>query len=262
MKKRGSNKKIANGLVAVSSAAVMAVYAAGYTRTRSAADQLEGQSAERRPPMPRPGPARISPVAEIRPAPAAPATPLPVSDLATGKEEPKLMAKVIPPAAKKAEAAESAAAPAATTPAPAVAATSSKQPAAVPAASTAVTPAPVAAAAPAATQQSTQQSAQTAAQAAYKAIIDAALPPWKDGTYEGWGTCRHGDLAVKVVVEAGKISSAFVSQCLTRYSCDIIDKLPPQVVQKQSPEVTYVSGATQSTDAYYWAVVVALGKAK
>ena len=33
-----SNKKVANSLVALSSAAVLAVYAAGYLRTRTAAD--------------------------------------------------------------------------------------------------------------------------------------------------------------------------------------------------------------------------------
>jgi hypothetical protein len=36
MSKSGSDKKVANGLVAVSCAAVLAVYAAGYSRTRAA----------------------------------------------------------------------------------------------------------------------------------------------------------------------------------------------------------------------------------
>ena len=44
MTQGGSNKKVANGLVALSSAAVLAVYAAGYTRTRSAARQFEAQT--------------------------------------------------------------------------------------------------------------------------------------------------------------------------------------------------------------------------
>ena len=90
----------------------------------------------------------------------------------------------------------------------------------------------------------------------------AAAPPWKDGTYDGWGTCRHGDIQATVVIEAGRIASATITQCLTRYSCDIIEKLPPEVSQRQSPEVDYVSGATQSAGAFYWAVVGALGKAK
>jgi len=34
------------------------------------------------------------------------------------------------------------------------------------------------------------------------------------------------------------------------------------VVARQSPEVDYVSGATQSTNAFYYAVVEALARAK
>src|SRR5580700_1572740 len=53
-KDSGSNKKVANGLVAVSFAAVLAVYSAGYVRTRSAADGFEAQAAERRTAEPAP----------------------------------------------------------------------------------------------------------------------------------------------------------------------------------------------------------------
>jgi uncharacterized protein with FMN-binding domain len=42
----------------------------------------------------------------------------------------------------------------------------------------------------------------------------------------------------------------------------VIDMLPPQVAKRQSPDVDYVSGATQSADAFYGAVVEALSKAK
>jgi uncharacterized protein with FMN-binding domain len=91
----------------------------------------------------------------------------------------------------------------------------------------------------------------------------AAVPVhYKDGTYTGWGTCRHGDIEAKVVIEGGRIASAEISQCLTRYSCSWIAALPPQVVTDQSPETDIVSGATQSSDAFYYAVVEALGKAK
>jgi uncharacterized protein with FMN-binding domain len=65
-----------------------------------------------------------------------------------------------------------------------------------------------------------------------------------------------------VVIEGGKIASATIAQCLTRYSCSIIAALPPEVAQRQSAEIDYVSGATQSADAFYFAVVEALGKAK
>jgi uncharacterized protein with FMN-binding domain len=87
-------------------------------------------------------------------------------------------------------------------------------------------------------------------------------PALKDGSYTGWGTSRHGDIQATVVVENGRIASATISQCLTRYSCSWIAALPPQVVSRQSPETDYVSGATQSTNAFYYAVVEALSKAK
>ena len=89
-----------------------------------------------------------------------------------------------------------------------------------------------------------------------------AAPIWKDGTYTGWGYSRHGDIEASVVIESGRIASATISQCRTRYSCSVIDRLPPQVAQRQSPNVDYVSGATQSADAFYGAVVAALNKAK
>jgi uncharacterized protein with FMN-binding domain len=89
-----------------------------------------------------------------------------------------------------------------------------------------------------------------------------AKSQYKDGTYYGWGTSRHGDIQAAVVVQDGRIASATIAQCLTRYSCSVIAKLPPQVAERQSPETDYVSGATQSTNAFYYAVVEALAKAK
>ena len=85
---------------------------------------------------------------------------------------------------------------------------------------------------------------------------------YKDGTYLGWGSCRHGDIQASVTIAAGRITEAKVAQCWTRYSCNWIDPIVPQVVARQSPNVDYVSGATQSVDAFYWAVIDALSKAK
>jgi uncharacterized protein with FMN-binding domain len=250
-------KKVANSLVAVSSAAVLAVYAAGYTRTQSAAEKLDGQGAERRPAVPRP-PRTISPIADFQ-------VTAPISAGASGtaagpvKPVPETTAKPVLIASAKSVTLNSA--PVKVSAESSVAATA--DPAPVPAAAT--TPVPAVApvtVAPAAAVPAAPAPAAPAPDAAYKAIIAAAAPPWKDGKYEGWGTCRHGDLQATVIIEGGHITSAVITQCLTRYSCDIIDKLPPQVVQRQSPDVSYVSGATQSTDAYYWAIVSALGKAK
>lgn len=85
---------------------------------------------------------------------------------------------------------------------------------------------------------------------------------WKDGTFTGWGTCRHGDIQASVTIESGKIVGSAITQCLTRYNCNWISMLPGQVVQRQSENVDYVSGATQSANAFYYAIVDALSKAK
>jgi uncharacterized protein with FMN-binding domain len=92
----------------------------------------------------------------------------------------------------------------------------------------------------------------------------AAVPTagYRDGRYLGWGYSRHGDIQAFVVIEGGRIARTGIEQCLTRYSCSVIDALPHQVVERQSPEVDYVSGATQSADAFYGAIVEALKKAK
>jgi uncharacterized protein with FMN-binding domain len=92
--------------------------------------------------------------------------------------------------------------------------------------------------------------------------VDTVHAAWKDGSYSGWGTSRHGDIEATVEIKGGRIVSAIISQCRTRYSCSRIADLPPQVISRQSAEVDYVSGATQSSDAFYYGVVEALKKAK
>jgi uncharacterized protein with FMN-binding domain len=91
---------------------------------------------------------------------------------------------------------------------------------------------------------------------------DTAHVQLKDGTFSGWGTSRHGDVEAAVQIKDGRIVSAFIVQCLTQYSCSWLSALPPQVVARQSAEVDYVSGATQSSNAFYYAIVEALSKAK
>jgi uncharacterized protein with FMN-binding domain len=231
-----SGKKLANGLVAAGAAAVMAVYAAGYSKTQSAADKFDAQSAGRRLPPAAATPAAIAEraapaqIASIE-RPAQSATPArAAAPTAKVSESPK---PVVPTAAAEPAAQP---APVETAPTPAPVAMASV----VPPAAAVVPPAPVAAPAP---------------------VVESAAK-WKDGTYLGWGTCRHGDIQAQVIIEAGKITKASIAQCLTRYSCDIIGRLPPEVIQRQSAEVDYVSGATQSANAFYYALLDALSKAK
>ena len=172
----GGSRRISTGLVTASSAAVLAVYTAGYLRTQSAADRFAKEVAHR----------RIASVAPRR-----------VKSVSDGLHW------------NEAAVASSTAAPI--------------------------------------------ESAPTAVKPEHS---------WKDGTFSGWGFSRHGNIEATVVIETGRIARAFISQCLTRYSCGVIDTLPPQVAERQGPDVDYVSGATQSADAFYEAVAAALAKAK
>ena len=233
--KQGSSGKIANTLVAASWAAVLTVYAAGYVRTRSAADQFEAQAGQRRAPAP--------PPTVVANTPARPAQPEGSGSSSTAPSASPIQR----PADKPTEILRSDSAPSAvivspeSSPIPPV-----KEPVMI--ANQAPEPVVVAALA--------------AAPVPAASIAAPPAPVWKDGTYTGWGYSRHGNLEAAVVVEHGRITSAYITQCLTRYSCSIIDAIIPQVVQRQSPDVDVVSGATQSADAFYGAVVEALSKAK
>lgn len=85
---------------------------------------------------------------------------------------------------------------------------------------------------------------------------------YKTGEYTGYGTSRHGDVEVYLETTDGKITYVKISQCLTQYSCSWIEDLPKQVLARQSTKVDAVSGATQSANAFYYALVAALAKAK
>ncbi len=298
-----SNRRISNGLVALSSAAILGIYGAGYFRTRAAARQLEGEAARRRDAAPvaqvaqsAPAP-RTAPVAPLigppEPAPRStgligprPGTPpeTPTAVPEDGPSEPKAASPVMPSpgaAASVPAVAPAAAVPAATPAAPAAPAAAPPPTPPVTAAASAPRPAPSAeparstgASAPAAASASASAAA-PAADAATTATEGGApaadAPPkpgdavpivYKDGNYLGWGSCRHGQIQAHIIIENGKITSSSIAKCLTRYSCSWIKPIVPQVVQRQSPDVDYISGATESSDAFYYAVVAALDQAK
>jgi uncharacterized protein with FMN-binding domain len=225
-------KKISNTLVGLSSAAILAIYAAGYERTTTAADRFVSQSSQRRAPT-----ANESPV--TLPAAAAPASP---------SAQPVVPETPAAAAVKRSEPAAAAAAPPtegeepATTAAPTASFDDHNKTATV-SAEPATQPQPVAD-----TPSSVPQVQSTAA--------------YKDGVFLGWGYSRHGNIQAFVRIEDGRIVHAGVQRCDTRWPCDLVAHLPGQVISRQSAEVDYVTGATQSGDAFYGAVAAALAQAK
>lgn len=195
----GKNKKVANGLVALGSAAIISVYGLGYARTQSAEASANGGN----------------PTIAI--ATAAPAA----TTAAIAAQTPAFQSPLFAPSAT------------ATGVAP-----------------TATTTAPSATTAPA-----------TATKVPATATTAATTATYKDGTYTGTGTSRHGSITASVVIQGGKIASAEITQCGTRYPCAKIATLPGQVVARQSAAVDLVSGATDSSQAYQGAIKNALAKA-
>lgn len=254
-KSKKSNKKVANSLVTVSSAAVMAIYAAGYTRTRTAAAEIELQSAAaaRRPVVPAPASAD-RPATQIADLTAAP-VPVPTSDQAALTPETAAAAPAVPTEKATSPAAET---PAASNPTAAAAAPAAPVAAAAstPAASTVAAAEPAAVAAPAAKEKE-----QVIPGPQAPAVAKAPAVKYKDGTYRGWGRSAHGEILAFVNIQGGRIVRAGIDKCQTRWSCTLVEHLGPQVVSRQSAEVDFVGGATQSGNAFYYGVVGALEQA-
>jgi uncharacterized protein with FMN-binding domain len=214
MAKDSRPRKVTPGLVALGSAAIMAVYATGYVRSAPTEASVLASATEA---------ARQS----------LAATPLALST----------------PAANAAAAASAAAA--------APAAPAAQQPASAAAPATSSLNAPSAAAA---TKAPT--SAPTPVPTPVKtATPQAAAGQYRDGTYSGSGTSRHGGITVSVVVSGGRIVSADITRCGTRYPCSYIEQLPSDVLSNQRVTSHYISGATDSSRAYMQAVSAALAQA-
>jgi uncharacterized protein with FMN-binding domain len=249
-------------LLALSSAAILAVYGAGYARTRDAAAKFSDEPATRRPPVKAPDIAGPQPV--MPDAPAVPETsrldrPQPALGIARRAATDPAVASEPTPRANRTLVDERSTGSADRI----TATTDAAETTAMDAAPVVNAPAASSAAAPKAVADTAAEAAHTAAAPDPKPA-DSASPRrvYADGTYLGWGTCRHGDIQAKIVIENDRIASASIAQCLTRYTCDWISPLPGQVVARQSPETDYVSGATQSTNAFYYAVVDALKQAR
>jgi len=222
------SKKVANSLVALSSLAVVAIYAAGYSKTRSAAKDLEAAT-QRRPVVPDP-PASVNLSAAIAVDPLAPSV----------SSQVDVQLRSASPAATPAVASGSSAS--LRKPEKPLAKVSiAKDPSDVP---------------PMSPSASTPEPPNVALPIAVPATV------YRDGTYHGWGYSPHGDIYAFVVIEKGRIVHSGYDKCRTLWPCTLVDHLGPQVIQRQSAEVDYVSGATESGNAFYWGIVEALSKAK
>jgi uncharacterized protein with FMN-binding domain len=242
---------------------VLAVYGAGFVKTRASAARFTDMPAMRRPAPALPSlPANGESGGQSAPAAvvAAPATVIveprhPVAPAPVAAAQATVTAS---PGASK-PAAAGLAAPASGPTATAV----STAPAAVPDVPAALAPASASAAAATATPAAEQaQTTPVPSPALPLTGVPAAKTKYKDGTYLGYGTSRHGDIQAQVIIANDRIAAVSISKCLTQYSCDWLSPLPGQVVTRQSPETDYVSGATQSTNAFYYAVVEALSLAR
>ena len=256
-KGRAPGGKISNSLVALSSAAVLTVYAAGYVRTRSAAERFAVEAADLRTAVPFAGAAAtaapprefVDAVKAAETAPTIPAAPGPKSVTiappgGTGSPEPSPAPIADSTGAADPKGAAGPKGPALLQPGPAPA----EEPTAQSSAAPATNPAP--------------------ADVDTKAAEPPAAPPaarpsqYRDGTYFGWGYSRHGDIQASVSVQDGRIVAAQITQCLTRYSCDVIDMLPSQVLSRQNAFVDLISGATESANAFSNAIYRALALSK
>lgn len=263
--------------MALGSVAVFSVYSAGYFRTREAAERFAGEAVQR----------HAAAIAAPRSGDSPPAPPeaprasnqLPVMHLSSklGRADENAAGK---PAEKPAGDAADRHARAVRNSAATPGVGNHEDTAATRSATTAVSTPPTSAPAPTPTPSATTLAPTTPAPTVPVASPAPTAPPvatptvdssvvakkdenaLKDGVYYGWGTSRHGDIQASVEIKSGKIIGAYISQCLTQYSCSWVSALPGQVVQRQSAEVDYVSGATQSSNAFYYAVIDALKKAK
>jgi uncharacterized protein with FMN-binding domain len=234
---KGGSRRVSRRLVVLSSAAILAVYAVGYANTQSAADTIaEQQGQAAMPPAPTAGPTDVPPAPTSTPIPVT--VPSPVAALFR-------KAQAVPtriPTAIASDDQTSSPAPSPATQAPPTAgagSTTADIPTAIPTAVPTRAPAPTSA-----------------------PTVTPTKGAYRDGTYKGMGFSRHGNIGATVVISGGKIVSANVTQCLTRYSCSLVSDLVQEVIQTQKGPVDYVSGATDSSQAYYGAISQALAQAK
>ncbi len=83
----------------------------------------------------------------------------------------------------------------------------------------------------------------------------------RDGTYQGHGTSRRGDIYVQLQVQSGRITNVQITRSTTAYPVSRISALPGEVVARQSAAVDTVSGATLSARAFEQGIAQAIAQA-
>jgi uncharacterized protein with FMN-binding domain len=222
----GPSQRISNSLITLSSAAIVAIYAAGYHRTSSAAHRFDSQTPEQ----------RTSATIAIVPPPAA-ANP--------GVDAAPAVSRPLAPPIKKNNARPSN--PARKT-APTEPSDSRTTSSAAGAPTTAGNPPAEAAAPPAATGQTR-----------YKDGVFVGLGSCRHGDIEASVSIQGGKIVSTVISQC--LTRYSCSWIAPRTPVVGLPDLPAQVVERQSAKVDYVSGATESSYAFSDAVAAALSKA-
>jgi len=95
------------------------------------------------------------------------------------------------------------------------------------------------------------------------ASCSEAPSKWKDGAWQGKAEGAHGDVVLTVTVEKGKIKAITVDQQqeASGVSDAAFERVPREIIQKQSTNVDAVSGASLSSKAIMAAADDALAKA-
>jgi len=218
-------QRISNGLITLSSAAIVAIYAAGYHRTSPAAHRFDSQIPQQRtsatiaiatpPPGANPGSAAAPPVSSS----AAPAIKKNTKRPSTPSR------KAAPSSASDSAGSSSAPSPASLT-----------------------NPPIEAAAAPAGATKS-----------AYKDGVYLGWGSCRHGDIEASVTIQDGKIALVAISQClTRYSCGWIAPKIPGAG---LPDLPSQVVERQGPKVDYVSGATESSYAFADAVVAALSKA-
>jgi uncharacterized protein with FMN-binding domain len=218
-------QRISNGLITLSSAAIVAIYAAGYHRTSPAAHRFDSQIPQQRtsatiaiatpPPAANPGSSAAPPVSSS----AAPA-------VKKNTKKPSTPSRKAAPSS----------------------ASDSAGPSSAPSPASATNP-PIEAAAPPA----------GAAKSAYKDGVYLGWGSCRHGDIEASVTIQDGKIALVAISQClTRYSCGWIAPKIPGAG---LPDLPSQVVERQGPKVDYVSGATESSYAFADAVVAALSKA-